>query len=138
MRAPKGLTLIEVLIAIAIFAILMLAVTQSLIPTFSLTRESRAQLAANQQAQAVIEAIRAAWHDSLKYKRTCAPLTLPSRVSVSVKALNDRARPTHTLSFSTNCARAHPWSAPAKRVTVVVKDAKGKKRVVLSMDIPEP
>ncbi len=138
MRAPRGLTLIEVLIAIAIFVVLMLAVTQSLLPVFGLTRESRVQLQANQEAQAVIEAIRAAWLDPARYKKTCANLALPPRTSVEVTALDADARPAGTLPFSPSCASAAPHPAPAKRVTVVVKDRRGKARAVLTMDIPEP
>jgi len=134
----SGFTLIEVLIAMVIFAILMLAVTQSLLPVFALTRESQVQLQANQRAQAVLEAIRSAWQDPVKYRRTCAPIALPTGVTVEVQALNDKLDPGASLPFSTNCPHATPERAPAKRVTVRVKGPRGKERVALTMDLPEP
>jgi len=139
-RAPKGFTLIEVLIAIVILAALMMAVTQSLLPIFDQTRETRVQVDANQQAQQVVEAIRAAWSDLSYYRKTCAPLTLPSGVAVSVTALDKNAHPTSTLPFLTDCTLAtpDPDPVPAKRVSVVVTDANGAVRTRLTMDIPEP
>jgi len=139
-RALKGLTLIEVLIAMAIFVILMTAVTQSLLPLFGLTRESRIQLNANQQAQQTLEAIRGAWLDADRYKKTCAPLHLPPGVTVQVQALDKEAQPVNSLAFSTDCTLAvpDPCSVPAKRVTVIARDAKGKVRARLTLDIRRP
>lgn len=137
MRAPKGFTLIEVLIAVTLFTFLILAVTQNLLSVFDLTRETRAQISANQKAQAVIEAIRAAWQDPLLYRKTCAPLNLPPHVEVKVEGF-DPSGSSHPLRFYTQCASAPERPAVAKRVTVAVKDPKGKERVKLTMDIPEP
>jgi len=92
-RAPRGLTLIEVLIAILIFTVLMTVVSQSLLPLFGFTRSARSRLDANQRAQQVIEAIRAAWVDADRYRKTCAPIALPPGVSVAVQALDHQARP---------------------------------------------
>jgi len=139
-RALKGLTLIEVLIAMTVFAVLMMVVTQSLLPLFGLTRESRLQLDANQQAQEIIEAIRSAWLDVAQYEKTCAPIHLPSGATVRVQALNKQAQPVNSLSFTTNCASAVPDSStiPTKRVTVTIKDARGKTRARLTLDIRRP
>jgi len=140
MRAPKGFTLIEVLIAMVIFLVLTTVVTQSLLPVFSMTRKAQVQFDANQQAQQVIEAIRSAWLDPAKYKKTCAPISLPAHVSVQVQALDNQARPTGTLTFTANCAVAVPDTTdiPAKRVVVTAKDENGNVKARIILDIPEP
>ncbi len=140
MRAPRGLTLIEVLIAMVIFLVLMTAVVQGLLPLFGITRATRTQLDANQQAQEVIEAIRSAWVDPDRYKKTCAPLALPTGVTVAVQALNNQAKPAGPRTFSTDCATAlpDPTPPPAKRVTVTVHGPGGKVWAKLTLDIREP
>jgi len=129
-----------VLIAIVIFVVMLTAVSQSLLPLFGLTRNARVQLDANQRAQQVIEAVRSAWLDADRYKKTCAPITLPSGVTVTVQALDNQARPVGSRSFSTDCSTAipDPTPVPAKRVTVTVQDAKGKVRAKLTLDIRGP
>lgn len=138
MRAREpGFTLIEVLIAVALMTFLVLVVTQSLLPVFASTREARLQVSINQQAQSVIEAIRAAWQDPVNFRRTCAPITLPSHAEVTVEGIDASGRP-FPLTFHTDCASATETPATAKRVTVVIKDAQGQKRISLTLDIPEP
>jgi len=139
-HARSGLTLIEVLIAIVIFLIMLAAVSQSLLPLFGLTRNTRAQLDANQRAQQVIEAIRNAWIDADRYKRTCAPIVLASGVTITVQTLDNQARPVGARSFSTDCGSAvpDPSPVPAKRVTVTVQDGKGRVRASLTLDIRGP
>ena len=140
MRARSGLTLIEVLIAIVIFVVMLTAVSQSLLPLFGLTRDTRAQLDANQRAQQVVEALRTAWLDASLYKKTCAPISLPPGVTVQVQALDNQARPVGTRSFSTDCGTAIPDTTPvpAKRVTVTAYDTRGKVRARLTLDIRGP
>lgn len=140
MRAPKGLTLIETLIAIFILVVLMTVVAQSLLPLFGLTRRSQTQFDANLRAQRVVEAIRVAWRDPDKYRRTCATLPLPPGVDIQVQALDKRAQPTGALGFSTDCSTAipDPTSVPAKRVTVRVRDREGQVRASLTLDVRGP
>ncbi len=140
MRALRGLTLIEVLIALVIFLILLTAVSQSLLPLFGITRKTRIQLNANQQAQKLVEAIRIAWANPAYYKKTCAPLSLPTGTTVHVQTLDKLANPTGTRSFSTNCTTAtpDPSPVPAKRVTVTVTDPGGKVLARFTLDIREP
>ena len=140
MRAPKGLTLIETLIAIFILVVLMTVVAQSLLPLFGLTRRSQTQFDANLRAQRIVEAIRVAWQDPDKYRRTCATFRLPPGVDIQVQALDKRAQPTGTLGFSTDCSTAVPDATgiPAKRVTVRVRDGKGRVRASLTLDVRGP
>jgi len=139
-RARSGFSLIEVLVAAAIFTFLMLAVTQSLIPLFHVTRETRVQTDANQEAQALLERIRSEWRDKNKYDKSCVDLTLPANATVQVQKLDQRLHPMaggHSTHLP-DCSSATPDPAPVKRVTVEIKDRRGRVRARLSLDIPEP
>jgi len=138
-RARDGLTLIEVLIAVSILAVLMLSVSQGLLPLFRQTRRTQLEVQANQQAERVLEAIRTAWTAYDKYEKTCAPLTLPEGVTVSVRALDKNARPVADLRFFTDCAQASRDAnpIPAKRVRVRYISGDRMQRV-LTLDVPRP
>ncbi len=140
MRARrKGLTLIEVLIALAIFTVLLAAVTQGLLPVFSMTQKSQEQLDANQRAEQALNLIRSEWQDPGKYAATCVDPPLPINVEVEVTALDADARPHGSLAFSRPCGSPPAGSPPpAKRVTVRAKDPRGQVRATLVFDIREP
>jgi len=141
MNARKGLTLIEVLIAIVILSTLLLTVTQSLLPVFKNLRTSQALHEAHVQVQATAEKIRTAWKKLDPYQRTCAPLpALENRVAISVIGLDQNAVPKQHLTFSPDCttAKLDPYPIPAKRVLIQVKDPKGTVHSQLVFEVSRP
>ena len=76
----QGFTIIEVLVALALLAIVITAVVLPLTGFFGITRRSSQQVSATNLAQQAIEQIRGEWLNQAKYDQSCLTIALPSSV----------------------------------------------------------
>ncbi|WP_229659259.1 type II secretion system protein [Deinococcus wulumuqiensis] len=101
----QGLTIIELLVAIALLGILTAVLTATLTGSLSLNRQSQKQLDTTTQVQAIVENVRAAWKTQSNYDSACAPsVPVPTGYSVRFINLNSRAAPLN--------ANGTLWQAP--------------------------
>lgn len=83
-RKNGGFTIIEVLVAIALFAIVILVVLVPLTGLFGLTQKSAQQTSATNLAQQTMETIRGQWLNANRYGNNCVLGPLPSTPSAPV------------------------------------------------------
>lgn len=151
MRVTKGLTLIEILIALALLGILVSFVVSALASSFQITRENRKSLDATTTAQRILEEIRGQWGDKTVYNTGCANVTLTppnagfmtltaTRTDLTLAAVGTGTpaaavtTPCATLSASSTCTSA------MKRVIVVATDTADTTRVLsrVTLDVVCP
>jgi len=132
MHARKGLTLIEVLIALAILTLVVLSALHTLLLSTSMTRNTKIRFASNQRAQRALEKIRTEWSDAEKFDKTCVSDALPDDVTIEVFKLSS---PTKKISFYENCENAvkDPTPIAFKRVVATA----GSVRLILDIARPQ-
>jgi prepilin-type N-terminal cleavage/methylation domain-containing protein len=154
-RKEQGLTLVEIIIAIAIFSIIMLALSGTIVSGLQLRRDNTLESQALAYAASVLEQYKSFWADPKNYScynpdsagglgnSDCPPgvyapalpaipeafATTPIAIDISCV---DRAGNTIT---NTACKSATP---PLRRVSVTLKDQQGKVRANLLTEIGNP
>ncbi|MGY2892860.1 type IV pilus modification PilV family protein [Deinococcus sp. UYEF24] len=131
-----GFTLVEVLIAIALFAIVVLVVLAPLTGLFGLSQKSAQQTTATNLVQQTVEQIRGQWLNANRYGNNCVAGPLPSSagtpaVSPVVTVQDEDAQGNDTANAvafsgtgdSTSCstvapATGAPAGPPLREVTV--------------------
>jgi len=153
-NSTSGFTIIEILVAIALLAILSLAISSTLIGSLSLNGQNQRRLDSTTGTQQVIENIRGAWLVKANYDRACVDnLTLPSTTYITTYTdLDARAMPL-AGSTATDIVRGStaspvaPCAAKALRPStgtvpvmrrVVVSSGTGDQATTLSLDILGP
>lgn len=76
MKRPRGLTLIEVLVALAILGLVLGTVAASIGSSLEASRQSRLQALATEYAQAVVERYRVHWSSPASYQAGSTPPSL--------------------------------------------------------------
>jgi prepilin-type N-terminal cleavage/methylation domain-containing protein len=149
-RRTKGLTVIEVLIALTLLGILVSAIVSPIISSFQLARTNRLSLDATSEAQRIIETIKGQWQSPSRYDANCAVISLTSNQTVTLAAVNsDGSANATALTFtSSGCTTstspgtsACPATQPAlKRVSVRVVDLNNTAKVLstISFDVVCP
>lgn len=149
MRRTEGVTIIELLIALAILGVLLSLIVQPITSIFQITSNSNRQLAGTAQAQRIVERFKGVGNTA--FDRDCAPLLgnetsqtdlIPSTVTARVQYLNADASPSGApavnLVASTNCAALTATttaSTQLKRLTIlVVQGSQTSARIVV--DVP--
>jgi prepilin-type N-terminal cleavage/methylation domain-containing protein len=137
-QATKGLTLIEILIALVLLGFIVTAITQPIVSSFQIARTNRLSLDATSEAQRIIETIRGQWQSPSLYDSNCAVVTLGANKTVTLRQLNsDGTVQAGTITFiSSGCGAATTTGpnpcpntqAPMKRVTVAVNDVSAPTR----------
>jgi prepilin-type N-terminal cleavage/methylation domain-containing protein len=148
-RRTEGLTIIELLVAMAILAILLGAIVQPITQTFQISGNTNRQLAATTHAQRIVERFKAA--NQSNFDQDCIELqgsetsdqffrTNASNdfsVSAQVTYLDAAASTTGTpVTLSATCSGT-PSTAPLKRLIVTVSQS-GKQYARIIVDIPRP
>lgn len=127
-----GFTILEVLIALALFSVVILVVLAPLTGLFGLTQRSTDQIVAVNSGQQVIEQIRGQWLNSTRYDKGCIDraLSAPGVVSVTLQDENLGGEPITSpapLATAADCRTADASSAvsaaapPLRKVTVVTR-----------------
>ena len=151
MRHNKGLTLIEIIIALALLGILVSFVVSSLAGSFQVTRENRKSLDATTTTQRILENVRGQWDSRAVYNTGCANVVLtPTNanfmtLSANQQELTPAAVPTATppAALTTPCGTLSATTAcvsPMKRVVVVAVDSADATRTLsrVTLDIVCP
>ena len=154
MQRTKGLTLIEILIALMLLGVLVSFVVSSLAGSFQITRENRKSLDATTTAQRIIEDIRGQWSGAgtkAVYNTACANVTLtPPNVSFmsltatqTPLALDATPTGTPTAAVTVPCGAlsvSPTCTSPMKRVVVVATDTADTTRVLsrVTLDVVCP
>ena len=140
----QGFTIIEVLVALALLAIVITAVVLPLTGFFGITRRSSQQVSATNLAQQAIEQIRGEWLNQAKYDQSCLTIALPS--SVPTVTLQDEDAQgtaqggTGTLTVSATCGNGTvPSGPPLRRVTIVTTvSGKASNSSTLVVEVARP
>lgn len=151
MQQSKGLTLIEIIIALALLGILVSFVVSSLASSFQITRENRKSLDATTTTQRILEDVRGQWNNRAIYNTGCANLVLTSAnatfmaLSANQQELTSAAVPTTTpvTALTTPCGTLSATTAcvsPMKRIIVVALDSANTTRTLsrVTLDIVCP
>lgn len=140
-RGEQGFTLVEVLVAIALFGILLAVLIPSITALLGINRRGEAQLTSATQAQQVVESVKGAWQNDAFYSSNCAPsLTLPAGVTAKSQPLNSRAGNPGTLIDivrSATCPLPSATTPPAMR-RIKVSAGSGPQATVLTLDVLRP
>lgn len=131
-RTQQGFTILETLVALALFSVILLVVVTPLTGLFGLTQRSTDQVNAVNVGQQIIEQIRGQWLDSnrIRYDKACIDDALPTlgapTVTIQSENLNGGAIGAATaLSSASDCLSAVPplsvvnASPPLRRIKVV-------------------
>jgi prepilin-type N-terminal cleavage/methylation domain-containing protein len=147
-RRTDGVTIVELLVAMAILGILLSLIVQPITSIFQVTNNSNRQLTGTSQAQRIVERFKGIGFDA--FDRNCVPLLgnetnqtdlIPSTVTARVQYLNPDASTTGTpvdLVASTNCAaltQVTNQTTQLKRLSVtVVQGSQTSARIIV--DVP--
>ena len=113
-RTEAGFTIIEVLVAIALFAIVVLVILAPLTGLFGLTQKSAQQTNATGLAQQSIEQIRGQWLDANRYGNNCVVGALPATATIQDEDAQGNSV-ANASTFSVQAASACP-TTPASGV----------------------
>lgn len=149
MRNSKGLTLIEVLTAAAILAVVTAVVSSGIIASLASSADSRRVAIANQVAQGILERYRDYWSIVERYRfDPSGPGTRPSWLDLTKAPDNSWAMDaawaisiddTVKLDAEGNpTAASDPSVGPPVRVVVVTISHNGKQKVRLETRIARP
>lgn len=149
----QGFTLVELLVAIALFGVLLAVLTPSITTLLGIGRSSEQQLSSTTIAQRILEDIKGAWQTTdimsptqrdkvqAQFYANCVPdLSLPAGVIAQSQELDSRARIISGKNFtniSASCPTMLPTSGPAMR-RVQVTAGTGAQATTLTLDILEP
>lgn len=151
-RGPKqaGFTLVELLVAIALFAILIAVISSTMIGILGVNGKSQQRLASTSKVQKVVESIKASWSASptksiANYGNACVEMegSLPAGTTVQVQGLDKRGG---SAGSAANVVFRQPGTCPTtvpsgvpdmRRVTVKSTDAEGK-AVTIVLDMVNP
>lgn len=123
----SGLTLIEILIAMSLLAIMTGFVVSSLAGSFQITRASRKALDATASVQRVVEEIRGQWQTRALFDNSCATIDLTPDASPFLTLTATRLYLTSSATASTAAVATNitttgcaSFSAPAAGTTCPV------------------
>lgn len=147
MRRSDGLTIIELVIALAILGLLLAAIVGPITSTFQLATQSNQTLSGTTQVQRIVERFKAT--NGVNWDRNCVPLEAgessfpPAGITTQIQYLNTDASPntpagTTTVVGNANCAGLGVGAAATlKRLTVTfTQNTRQIARVVV--DVPRP
>lgn len=139
-RIEQGFTLLEVLVAIALFGILLAVLIPSITALLGINRQGEAQLNSATQAQQVIESVKGAWQNDAMYSSNCAPsLALPAGVAAKSQPLDSRAANPGVLvdiARAATCPAVPPFIPPMRRIQVTA--GTGPQATTLVLDVLRP
>lgn len=84
-RGEAGFTIIEVLVALTLFAVIILVVLTPLTGLFGLNQRTTGQVSATNLTQRAIEQVRGQWLRNVRYDKACIDTALPSGVTVTTQ-----------------------------------------------------
>lgn len=141
----QGFTIIEILTAIALLAVLAVILTTTLTGTLRLNQQGQQQLNSSVQAQQLIERLKGAWQTQALFDRACASqVTLPTNATATYANLNARgsniSTPQDVILVNSSCDQQPivPTSGVPKMRRLIISTGTGKEKVTLQIDILRP
>ncbi|WP_425145754.1 type IV pilus modification PilV family protein [Deinococcus sp.] len=115
-----GFTLLEVLVAIVLFAIVVVAILAPLTGLFGMSQRSSQQSKATTAAQQVMEQIRGQWLVQANYDQICVSSALPYSATATVlnEDINGNSSGSATMNFSCGSNAVITPIPPLRRITV--------------------
>lgn len=140
MRTNRGLSLIEVLVALAIFSIMGVAVTGIFVQGLQVRRQNVLNTQAQAYANLVLEQYKSAWSDPTKYETHQDPSLPPAPKVFEIDRINriDIDVLCAYLDGSTKDDCDADDTPPLRRVHVKLIDYDSKLRADLVTDIGKP
>ena len=165
MRTRKGLTLVELLVAIVVFGIAMTVLLMPLTQSFRMTRATTDSLSLNTQAQNILESIRGQWRSypldlsqplasaaniqaatdnglsRNRFDLSCVQNLDLSNATVVVQNLDLQGAVVSSSSFTnstTTCTGTPGAQVVMKRITVSLASPNTGETISLALDIPRP
>ena len=136
-----GFTIVEVLVAIALFAIVVLVVVAPLTGLFGLTQKSTQQVGATNSAQQALERIRGQWLAQSNYDQGCVD-ALPAGVTVSIQNEDVQGSavgaPGNVIRSADCGSDASVAGPPLRRVTVVATSGASASTSTLVVEVARP
>jgi prepilin-type N-terminal cleavage/methylation domain-containing protein len=131
----KGLTLVEIIVAIAVFSIIMLALSGTIVQGLQLRRNNSIDAQSIAYATSILETYKNFWASSAKYTANKPP-TLPT----TPLGLQEAVANTDILLSCLNAdgSDSTTTTCALRRVHVRVKDLKGTIRADLVTEIGNP
>lgn len=143
-RRRQGFTIIEVLVATALFAIVVLVVLVPITGLFGLTKRSTTQVGATNMAQQWLEQVKGQWLNQPIYNRACISTAPPASVTISVQNKNAQGVNTGTpysVIINPNCmsvaAQVNPPPLRLVTVTASVNNGTGTVLSTLSVEVAQ-
>lgn len=153
-QRTQGFTLVELLVAIALFGVLLAVLIPSITALLGINRSSERQLSSTTVAQRVVEDIKGAWQltplasDTQgkavrgRFYAGCVPgLALPAGASAQSQERDSRAGAISGKGLSTvasTCPSTLPTDGPVMRRVVVRAGTGTPQEVTLTLDLLEP
>lgn len=117
-RATQGFTIIEVLVATALFAIVVLVVLVPITGLFGLTKKSTTQVSATNLAQKWLEEVKGQWQNPSSYNAACIAVAPPAEVTIQVQNKDVQGNNTGAAYPVLVCGSGTATVAPLRLVTV--------------------
>ena len=142
----SGCTLVEVLLSLAIFAVIATVILTSMLQLTKVDSGSRNKTSSDLQAQQVTEQVKAAWRSSLDYGRNCVTgLSLPDGATVTSQPLSVTLNPSAVSVLSsvaapvTACTVTSSVTSPVPVMRrLKVKTTSGTKTTEVVLDLLAP
>jgi len=138
-RAAKGFTIVEVLIATMILGVLIGSILGPLGGLFRMTQRSQELLSNTTLAQQTVEKIVNDWRDIDKFSHSCisSSTVIPSGVTVEIQNLDSSGSVATATAYSIQDCSSAADAVPLKRVKVTAS-ANGTAPSVIVVDIARP
>lgn len=133
----SGFTIVEVLVAVALFAIVLLVVLVPITGLFGLTKRSTVQVTATGLAQQWVEQVKGQWQDGPTYTRACIAALPPEGVTISLQDKDVRGNNINAAYSVANCAAATPQPAPAPLRLITVTATVDTVESVLRVEVAQ-
>ncbi|MDX2005865.1 MAG: type II secretion system protein [Meiothermus sp.] len=146
MLKPKGLTVIEILIAITILGALLAASSGALATMFNTSKNARGAVSDVTVARNLIETVRQQWSGTAgrgAFDANCVRVTLPAGASVSVFSTASDGALGSALTASiidpaATCATANANAAGTVKRVIVATNRGGNETARLTLDLVRP
>lgn len=137
MKKNSGLSLVELLVAIAVFSIIMLVVSGIVIQGLQVRRDSQLDTRAQAYANAVLEQYKNHWSNQGRYAAASLP-TLPEPPAGFADIAQIDIQPLCVYLDGTAPTPSCTTTPPLRRVSVSLTDSEGKVRANLVTEIGAP